>query len=185
MTDLLIDPYPPQDSRSEAPSRRLAQVEALFRSHGPWLARVLARRTDREEAKDLVQEAFLRLTRAAEHQALDNPEAYLKRIAWNLLRDRAKNATGRIERAHAPLQPDLHAANDSDPHQALVERQTLARYEAAVMRLKPKTREIFLLHRLDGLTYAQIARDLGMSVSGVEKQMIKAIAHLDRALSKV
>jgi RNA polymerase sigma-70 factor (ECF subfamily) len=181
LTDLLVDPLPGQD---DAQARRAGQVEALFRSHGPWLARVLARKTDREEAKDLLQEVFLRLTRAAGRQALDNPEAYLKRIAWNLLRDRAKNATGRIERSHEILQPDLHPANDSDPHQALVERQTLARYEAAVMRLKPRTREIFLRHRLDGLTYAQIAKDLGMSVGGVEKQMTKAIAFLDRALSK-
>ncbi len=184
MTDLLIDPLPLRDDHPGAPSRPRSQVEALFRSHGPRLTRLLARRTDREEAKDLLQEIFLRLTRAAEHQVLDNPEAYLKRITWNLLRDRAKNAAGRIERAHGVLQPELHAANDSDPHQALVERQTLARYEAAMMKLKPKTREIFLRHRLDGLTYAQIAQDLGMSVSGVEKQMSRAIAHLDRALSK-
>lgn len=183
MTDLLIDPLPLQDDCTPSPTQG-GQVDALFRSHGPRLARLLARRTDREEAKDLLQEVFLRLTRAAERQVLDNPEAYLKRITWNLLRDRAKNVAGRMERSHAVLQPELHAANDGDPHQALVERQTLARYEDAVMKLKPKTREIFLRHRLDGLTYAEIAKDLGMSVSGIEKQMIKAIAHLDRALSK-
>lgn len=184
MTDFLLDPFHLNDNPNEPPRRDRGQIDALFRSYGPRLARLLARRTDREEAKDLVQEAFLRLTRASEHQALENPEAYLKRISWNLLRDRAKSASGRIERSLAPLPPDLQAANDSDPHQALVASQTLARYEAAMMKLKPKTREIFLLHRLDGLTYAQIAKDLGMSLGGVEKQMSKAIAHLDRALSK-
>jgi RNA polymerase sigma-70 factor (ECF subfamily) len=184
VTDLLLDPLPLNDDPAPPSGRDRGQIDALFRRYGPRLARLLARRTDREEAKDLLQEAFLRLTRASDQQVLDNPEAYLKRITWNLLRDRAKSAAGRIERSLAPLPSDLEAANDSDPHQALVASQTLARYEAAMMKLKPKTREIFLLHRLDGLTYAQIAKDLGMSIGGVEKQMSKAIAHLDRALTK-
>jgi RNA polymerase sigma factor (sigma-70 family) len=181
MSDLLVEPLPLKDQPT---GRERGQVDALFRSHGPWLTRLLTRRTGVEEARDLVQEAFLRLTRASDQRTLDNPEAYLKRITWNLLRDRAKSVSGRMERSHGVLQPELHAANDSDPHQALVASQTLARYESAIMKLKPKTREIFLRHRLDGLTYAQIAQDLGMSIGGVEKQMGKAIGHLDRAMSK-
>lgn len=181
MTDLLVDPPPLIE---DTPDHRRGQVEALFRSHGPRLARLLAQRTSREEARDLVQEAFLRLTRATEHQALDNPEGYLARIARNLLRDRAKSVSGWRERTHAAFEPELHAANDGDPHMALVARQLLERHEAAILRLKPKTREIYLLHRLDGLTYAQIATQLAMSVSGVEKQMMKAIAHIDRVLSR-
>lgn len=181
MTNLLMAPGPVSDPPASSPDEA---VERLFRSQSPRLLRLLTRRYSPEEARDIVQEAFLRLTGAAGRQTLTNPESYLKGIVWNLLRDRAKNVGRRIERGHAELQPDKLAANDSDPHQALVARQTLARYEAAVMALKPKTREIFLLHRLDGLTYGQIADEVGMSVSGVEKQMMKAIAHIDRALVK-
>lgn len=180
MTDFLVEPR----SSGDAATADGGQVERLFRSHGPKLLRLLTRRYSHEEARDIVQEVFLRLAGAAERQALTNPDSYLKGIVWNLLRDRAKSVKGRVERAHVELRPDLHAANDSDPHQVLVARQTLARYEAAMMALKPKTREIFLLHRLDELTYGQIAERFGMSVSGVEKQMMKAIAHLDRALGK-
>ncbi len=180
MTDLLVEPRP----RPVEATGQSGQVERLFRSHGPKLLNLLTRRYSHEEAGDIVQEVFLRLTGAADRQALTNPESYLKGIVWNLLRDRAKNVSRRIERTHAELRPELHAANDSDPHQALVARQTLARYEAAMLKLKPKTREIFLRHRLDGLTYAQIAQEWGMSVGGIEKQMATAIAHLDRALGR-
>ena len=46
--------------------------------------------------------------------------------------------------------------------------------------MKPKTREIFMAHRLDGLTYAQIAERTGLSIKGVEKQMSRAMAQLLR-----
>lgn len=170
----------PQD----APESGEAQVEHLFRSHSPRLLRLLTRRYSREDARDIVQEVFLRLTGAADRQTLTNPESYMKGVIWNLLRDRAKNVTRRVERTHAELQPDRHATEEGDPHQLLVARQTLARYEAAVSTMKPKTREVFLRHRLDGETYGQIAEDMGMSVSGIEKQMAKAAAHLQRALAK-
>ena len=66
----------------------------------------------------------------------------------------------------------------------LESRDTLRRLEAAISKLKPKTREIFLAHRLDGLSYAEIAELTGLSVKGVEKQMSKAIAKIDRLLDR-
>uniref|UniRef100_B0T9D2 RNA polymerase, sigma-24 subunit, ECF subfamily n=1 Tax=Caulobacter sp. (strain K31) TaxID=366602 RepID=B0T9D2_CAUSK len=161
-----------------------ADLDGLFRIEGPQLLRYFARRLGPEDAKDLAQETFLRFASLAAPQALDNPAAYLQRIARNLLRDRAKNATAARERTHLTLEPELHAANDGDPHQALVARQTLERYEAALMKLKPKTREIYLRHRLDGVSYELIAQEWNMSVSGIEKQMMKAMAHIDRHLSR-
>jgi RNA polymerase sigma-70 factor (ECF subfamily) len=53
---------------------------------------------------------------------------------------------------------------------------------AALAELKPKTREIFLLNRLDGLSYTQIAVRFGISPSAIEKHMIKALAHLHKRL---
>jgi len=60
----------------------------------------------------------------------------------------------------------------------------LQRVEAAVLRLRPRTREIFMAHRVEGLSYAEIAQRTGLSVKGVEKQMSKAIAALDRMLER-
>lgn len=168
----------------EAQTETRRQLDALFRRQAPALVRFLRRRASREEAQDLAQEAFLRLTRAAGERTLDRPEAYLARIARNLLRDRAKSVAGQHERRHLALEPELHAANDGDPHLALEGRQMLERFEAAMMRLKPKTREVYLRHRIDGQSYAEIAAALGLGISAVEKHMMKAIALVDRSLGR-
>jgi RNA polymerase sigma factor (sigma-70 family) len=161
------------------------QLDALFRAQAPRLFRALTRRMGgRDDAADLLQEAFLRLTRIAAHRTLLNPEAYLQRVTRNLLRDRAKNIAGAFERSHAPLDPERHAARDSGPLETLEALEMLDRYSAALGRLPRKTREIFLRHRIDGLTYAQIAAEVGLGVSAVEKHMMKAIAHFDRVLGR-
>lgn len=61
-------------------------------------------------------------------------------------------------------------------------RDLLNRIQNALMRLSPKTRDIFLAHRVDGLSYNEIAKRTGLSLKGVEWHMTKAISHLDRVL---
>lgn len=179
---MTMDAIDPSLDGGDADTRR--QLDALFRRRAPALLRFLSRRAGREEAQDLAQEVFLRLTNAADGRVLQKPEAYLTRIAQNLLRNRAKNVRDRREREHAVLEPERHAANDGDPHLVLEARQLLERHEAAVLKLKPKTREVYLRHRLDGESYAQIAAALGIGVSAVEKHMMKAIAAVDRSLGR-
>lgn len=60
----------------------------------------------------------------------------------------------------------------------------MRRVGEALGRLKPKTRDIFLMHRIDGLTYEEIASHMGMSVKGVEKQIAKALRAVRRARSQ-
>ncbi len=152
----------------------------LYRDQRHSLVRFFTRhRANPEDARDLTQEAFLRLARTdMTARGLARPQAYLRQIAKNLLRDRAKAALRHAEPLHAPLDEEtVSAANEVDRLEA---RDGLDRLEAVLVRMKPKTREIFLAHRLDGMSYAEIAEATGMSVSGVEKQMIRAIAQLSR-----
>ncbi len=174
------DPLPPED-RVVRPATPL---DDLYRIHGPRLLRYFSRRADRQDASDLVHESFLRFASsgACREQTIECPEAYLNQIATNLLRDRAKSAVQRSLAGHVatddvPLAgPDLVAVLEA--------RDKLNRLQTALMRLKPKTREIFLAHRLDGLSYKQIAERSGLSVKGVEWHMTKAIDHLDRVLRR-
>ena len=166
------------------PDEFTARTEELYAEHSPNLIRSLTRQTGcRETARDLAQEAFERLLRTAPAHLfrLERPEAYLRRISANLARDWGR-ARGVAERARAGLQP---LADDQVDQVAILEsRDTLRRLEAAVGRLKPRTREIFLAHRLHGLTYSEIAERTGLSVKGIEKQMSKAIAKIDRFLDR-
>jgi RNA polymerase sigma-70 factor (ECF subfamily) len=103
-------------------------------------------------------------------------------MATNLLRDRAKQAARRMEQSHVPAEDVVLVGVDQ---QRLLEaRDMLQRVEAAVLRLRPKTREIFMAHRVEGLSYAEIAQRTGLSVKGVEKQMSKAIAAIDRMFER-
>jgi RNA polymerase sigma-70 factor (ECF subfamily) len=163
------------------------RIDHLFRAQAPRLLRFLTRHVGgRDEAADLVQESFLRLVRSTSHQPLpQNPEAYLRRIARNLVLDRAKHSGVQGRHGHAPLDEEMIADPGPGPAEILEAQDMLGRYELALTGLRPKTRRIFLLHRRDGLTYGQIAQETGLSVSGVEKHMMKAIAHIDRALGSL
>ena len=175
------------ESPAPAPLDKLAvSLEQLFRVQAPQLLRYVSRWTAaRDEADDLVQESFLRLARATAGRAFpERPEAYLQRIARNLLRNRAKQAIARAEHLHAPLDAETLASREPGPHGVLEYRELAARYERALNALSPKTRNVFLRHRRDGYTYAEIAEELNQTVSNVEKHMMKAIAHLDRVLGR-
>lgn len=158
-----------------------ADLNRLYRAHSSRLLRYLAGRTgSREEARDLVQETFSNLLRFRRGGCDDmrRPEAYLRRVARNLAARRPAAA------AHLQIISETDAIAGPDPHRLLETRDMLRRVEAAMQKLKPKTREIFMAHRLDGMSYAEIAERTGLSVKGVEKQMSKAIAHLDRMLDR-
>lgn len=161
-----------------------ALLHRLYREHSPSLVRQLTRKTGcRELARDLANEAFLRLLRMSSSKVaqIDQPEAFLRRVSINLLRD-----CGRASAFKKRSQPTLEAmCNQQFDQVAVLEsRDTLRRLELAMGKLRPKTREVFLAHRIHGFSYAEIAERTGLSVKGVEKQMSKAIAKIDRLLDR-
>jgi len=173
-------PLPPEQAVTEHNGPAL---EALYRKEAPRLLRSLARRmANKDEAQDLVQESFARLARMAASQwrRLAEPEAYLGEVARNLLRDRAREAGRQGARLHLVLDPD--DAPFHDQQRQLEDRDMLNRLDAAIHRLKPKTRDIFIAHRVHGFSYEEIAKRTGLSTKGVEKQMAKAIAHIGRLM---
>lgn len=172
------DPIPCRDDLA----RR--QVQELYRRHSPRLIRQLTRATGSGDiARDLVHDTFVRLMRMnpISFGRIDRPEAFLQRISVNLLRDHGR---GRVHSERA--QKALAVVSDPtfDQVSVLEYRETLARLERAMAKLKPRTREIFLAQRIEGLSYAEIAERTGLSIKGVEKQMSKAIAKIDRMLDR-
>lgn len=167
-----------------APTGTNGEVQELYRQHSPELVRRLARKTGCGElARELANEAFLKVLRLApaKLQSIDQPEAYLWRVSVNLLRD-----WGRERALSERSLPMLEVAGQRlfDQVTALESRDTLRRLEQAIGKLKPRTREIFIAHRLQGRSYSEIAAKTGLTVKGVEKQMSKAIAKIDRLLDR-
>lgn len=168
----------------EAPVCVSQEIEALYRQEATGLARIIGRRTnDPDQARDIVHEAFLRIARVSRQSTLlDRPQAYLRRIVANLLKDRHRVEGRRSASLHVVA--DEAVMPSVDPHRQLESRDMLRRVEAAMLRLPDKTRQIFIAHRVEGLSYAEIAEQTGLSVKGVEKQMSKALAALDRLLAR-
>lgn len=129
-----------------------------------------------------MQDAFVRLAQARPAAALRKPQAYLQRIVGNLLRDRAKRGRHRIVVFDDFLCAALEPAASPEQEWNLEVSDLRRSYAAALAELTPRTREVFLLHRVEELRYRDIADRLGITVPTVEYHMARALVHLDKAL---
>lgn len=132
------------------------------------------------QAEDFLHSAFLRLEeyRARRETPVDNPAGFLVRAAVNIAVDEARRDRVRSI-VDAPIE-ELTGLADNGPLQdeVLAARKRLERVRLGLEQLSPRTREIFLMHRLDGLKYREIAEELGVTVSAVEKHVAKAALFL-------
>jgi RNA polymerase sigma factor (sigma-70 family) len=137
----------------------------------------VARRTGQDEAEDLAQAAFLRLTRYSETNEVRNPAAFLVKTAVNLQLD-----SYRHEKLLGKFSPTLDEQRSEAPaaDEVLAARARLERVRQGIAQLPDRTRQIFLMHRFDELTYGEIASRQSISVSAVEKHIAKAIVFLTR-----
>jgi RNA polymerase sigma factor (sigma-70 family) len=158
-----------------------ARLETLFREESPRLLSYFKRKTgDADAANDLVQESFVQIVRASRFSNMANPAAYLQRIARNLLFSRSRGPRRAFERQLIPLHDDCAALVLPQQEIEIEAAQLLQLYERALDGLSPKTREIFLMSRRDGMTYKEIQANISLSIGSVEYHMMRAIAHIDR-----
>ncbi len=170
-------------THSPAPKRTLEQ---LFRIQHPALLRfVLARVRNEAETEEIVQEAFIRFQSRYEVDAVASPEALLARIAANLVIDRVRERNARAAREDAWGKINTEGSGDLseaqlgvDPARSLDAKQQIEAALAVLNNLPDKTRQIFMLHRFEGLTHAEVAARTGIPKSTIEKHMIRAIKAL-------
>jgi len=137
-------------------------VEALYRRYGPMVlrrCRFLLRRE--EEAADVAQEVFVRLL--LHRRRLDDryPSSLLYRIATNLCLNRIRDGRRREE---VPVDALWHLAHAEDRDAPLLLDRLFGRQPES-------TRTMAVLHYVDGLTLEQVARECGLSVSGVRRRL--------------
>lgn len=138
---------------------------------------VRSRVASRHDAEDVIQDAYLRVLRYSAEHVVESEERLLFSAARNLAVD---NRRRRKVRERNAADCAVLAVEDSPASDEVVEaRQRLKRVEAAIGLLPPRCREIFLMHRIDGLSYSQIAKSVGISVSAVEKHIARACWSID------
>ena len=167
---------------SQGQARLLGEINRRYREA---VRRYFLKRIgDPAEAEDLTQDLMLRLAAKADLDRIENTESFLFTMAANLLRDR-----GRRRRTAARMLAELEGARAENfevlsPERVLSGKQALHNLLKAQGRLDARVRNVFILHRLEGLKYADIAKLYGLSVSSIEKDIIKALAHLARYAAK-
>lgn len=167
---------------------RSGELSSTYRR--PLMAFFLRHTADRAEAEDLTQEVFVRILKGAAGGQVQAPDAFVFTVAANLLRDRLRLRISKRADRHVsldlaptddtPSEPLNIAAETVSAERALMDRQRLRAVLRALEELPPRTRDIFVLSRLEKLKHAEIASRMGVSVSAVEKNLVRAVAHLAR-----
>lgn len=129
---------------------------------------------DRSTAEDLAQDTFLRLW---DRQLGDGDRGLLFRTAQNLALDHLR--ARQVRSRYVQQQVDNEQPGSELDAQAAA-RQELDALFLRLRKLPRRTQQVFLLSRVDGLPYATIASQLGVSLSTVEKDMIRALQHCQR-----
>lgn len=159
--------------------------DALHRNYRAPLLRYFGRRApDAAVAEDLTQQVFERLVRRGEIESIDHLGGYVFQTARSVFADYLRNRSSRHGDAHESFDEALHGDVDFSPEHVLMKRERLARVIELLQVLPERTRVIFVLRRLEGVKYRDIAAQLGISVSAVEKHMERAVAHLARGLEE-
>ncbi len=165
-----------------ADDRAIGDIAERYRSAiNAYFSRRL---NDRSEAEDLTQEVFSSLARRADLADIDNVEGYIFRIAGNLLRQRARTAGRRPKISPEGFaDPAGRLVDELSPERVALGHEAWDIFVQALQALPERSRTIFVLNRFEELSGREIALRLGVSVSLVEKDMIKAVAYLRERLS--
>lgn len=151
----------------------LSAVYLLYRGElGNRLVRIV---NCPETARDLVQETYLVLSRTTESGEVRRPRGLLFRIATNLTMDhlRHRKVTERHEELAIPMEETEHPSTEAEVSKA----QWLNLLHQTIAELPPRCRDAFILHKIRGLSYREVAEALGISQSSVEKHIIKGLLH--------
>lgn len=152
-------------------------LQDLFRRHAREITRFLRRRGyDPETAKDITQDTFLRAHSARTSSDINNSRSYLFRIADNLAKDHFRAGKVRGQYIEPAITFDI-ADETPDPEHITDYRQRLELLEKVISTLPARQKEVFLMHKFDGLSHGEIAQKLGITKSAVEKLIMKALAH--------
>ncbi|HWU15143.1 MAG TPA: sigma-70 family RNA polymerase sigma factor [Caulobacter sp.] len=150
-----------------------SQLDLL--AYEPGLRRYFRRRAPAGQVDDLVQEVFTRLLTLRDPEVVQDLERYIFVVAASVL--------SRHHRRRPPWQAmdnieDFSPPDEVTPERSLIGKQDVEVILAVLDELPTRTRHVFLLHRFEEMTYQRIARELGVSVSAVEKHMMAALKAL-------
>ena len=158
-----------------------------FRGFYADILHFLRKRTDNaSDAADMTQDVFTQWLDYRDRAQVEQPRAFLFQMARNLLRDhwRKQKVRHTVHQQQAELDAEPVSDSRDDPMAAAQRLQRLEQLKEVLSELSPRRREALMLHRFEGLSQAQIAERMGVSISMVEKHIAFALLHCKQRLQK-
>lgn len=150
-------------------------MDGLKKLRQTLLRRLVRRGALPQDAEDAIHEAFVRLCLAQQKEYVRNPAAFLTDVVMKVRIEHWRSAQRHQRLFVEQPAEELEIVDLSPrPDEYLQADQRLERMWRRLEALSPRTREVFFLHRLQGLTCPQIAGVLGISVSAIEKHIARA-----------
>jgi len=161
---------------------------ALADEVGPvrsWLTRYFRRRVQNiAEIEDMVQDVFARMVARDSTEPVEHLGGYVLKTASSVFADWVRRRSSHAANLHVSFEPELHGEEEVDPVRILGGKEELQAATLVLLRLPERTRTVFILRRLEGQRFQDIAAHLGISLSAVEKHMVRAIHQLSLEMEK-
>lgn len=158
-------------------------LEKLFAQHASALHRYLLRKNCSPSlASDLVQDTFLRIAQLDNLERILSAPSYLFRVAHNLMIDHHRRFGAKRFEKDASAFFETLVDEASGPEELAFDALALEHLESLLERMPERTRDVFLLCRVEGMTHKETARYLRISTSSVQKHMAMALARIGKAL---
>ena len=143
----------------------------------PALRKYFQRRVSRQYAEDLVQDVCVNLQARKSDRPIENAEAYMFTVARHVLaRHLRREATLFLSDSALEIE-NVHDAAPL-PDKQLQDKEDLSHVLTAIEEMPSRTRDIFIMHRFENMTYSEIARQFGVSTSAIEKHIMAALRTL-------
>ncbi len=133
---------------------------------------------DLESAEDVMQDAFVKLWEKCAEVRFETVKSYLFTIGNNLFLNILKHE----EIVKKNNYRHSKSITNESPEFLIIEKEYLERIETAIAGLTVKQREVFLMNRIEGLKYREIAEKLNISQKAVEKRMHKALQEMKKVV---
>lgn len=158
-------------------------LQGIYKHISPSISKsVMHILKNQEDTDDIMQEAWMRYLKITDdHVKIENPQAFLRRIAVNLALDYLRHRH-RKNRIFADIATAEHADaldNIPTPDLGLEDLLTYASTFKSIMNeldeLPPRCRQAFLLNAIEGHTHVEVSQNMGLSVSAIEKYCRRAL----------
>jgi RNA polymerase sigma factor (sigma-70 family) len=173
------------DGLEAAAERRSQEIERLFRDHNDSLVSFLALRLrSRQEAREVAQEAYVRLLQLERPDVSGFVRAYLFRIAGNLAIDRLRRRMTEARCGGEELFRELHSAA-REPERESIEHERLRQVGDFIGEVPEVARRAFLMFRLEEKSQAEIAGELGITDRMVRYHITRVLVYCQLRVSGV